>query len=70
MSRNVIRSIRKGSVQWNEEDRLKVSTTRSGLKMQLHWRKSLPSWTPMVLPVVPSGNLEWKSGYSGQKSGY
>ena len=26
MSRNVIRSIRKGSVQWNEEDRLKVAT--------------------------------------------
>ena len=25
MSRNVIRSIRKGSVQWNEEDRLKVA---------------------------------------------
>lgn len=26
MSRNVIRSIRKGSAQWNEEDRLKVAT--------------------------------------------
>lgn len=42
-----------------------VSTTRSGLKMQLHWRKSLSSWTPMVLPVVPSGNLEWKILYLG-----
>ena len=41
------------------------TTTRSGLKMQLHWRKSLPSWTPMVLPVVPSGNLEWKIPLSG-----
>ena len=25
MSRNVIRSIRKGSVQWNEEDRLNLA---------------------------------------------
>lgn len=24
--RNVIRSIRKGSAQWNEEDRLKIAT--------------------------------------------
>lgn len=26
MARQVIRSIRKGSVQWNEEDRLQLST--------------------------------------------
>lgn len=25
-SRNIIRSIRKGSVQWSEEDRLKIAT--------------------------------------------
>lgn len=30
MSRNVIRSIRKGSVQWNEEDRLKVNAVIKG----------------------------------------
>ncbi len=26
---------------------------------------AIPSWTPMVLPVVPSGNLEWKIPLSG-----
>lgn len=41
--RNVIRSIRKGSVQWSEEDRLKVATLllKAGYAVKLN-RQPIP----------------------------
>ena len=43
MAKQIIRSIRKGSVQWNEEDRLQVSMlAKAGYAVQIV-RKEIPS---------------------------
>lgn len=42
MAKQIIRSIRKGSVQWNEEDRLHSMLAKAGYAVQIV-RKEIPS---------------------------
>lgn len=47
MAKNIIRSIRKGSVQWNEEDRLKLVTllAKAGYAVKIG-RQTVPGQDP------------------------
>lgn len=50
MAKQIIRSIRKGSVQWNEEDRLQMVSmlAKAGYAVQIV-RKEIPSSETSVL---------------------
>lgn len=57
-SRNTIRSIRKGSVQWSEEDRLKIATLllKAGYVVRLN-RQPIPGKSQ---GYIPEEFLEWE----------